>query len=383
MQTTEKELAQRGLDQLKELLGPDWEITPLTYGQAVPPNLPASQAEADLVVSISDPVRSHSGPILVEVKQDLSPKMITEWLRPRVELMRRITSDAAVLIISPWLSPRSREVLDSLGYGYLDLTGNVSFRINRPGVVLRTVGDQRSPQPAKSYARQLRGEKAGILVRVLVDVRPPHRASELAAVTGLSLAYVSRLLDTMEAEALITRQGRQIVAVDWPALLRARSAHYELLRANPPVVMVAPKGATQVLERMRELSAPILAGVAVTGPLAAAAVAPLTAGGGQVMVHVANHSDDDIHHLQRMLGLLPSVSTGGEVLLLRTASPSVFIGRRVMDGVPYVALSQLVLDSLGGTGRMPAEGEAVIEYMARHEDEWRLGDVARWSTPRH
>ena len=44
---------------------------------------------------------------------------------------------------------------------------------------------------------------------------------------------------------------------------------------------------------------------------------------------------------------------------------------RVVDGVPHVAYSQLVLDGLGGPGRMPSEAEAVLGYMSENEDSWR------------
>jgi hypothetical protein len=49
----------------------------------------------------------------------------------------------------------------------------------------------------------------------------------------------------------------------------------------------------------------------------------------------------------------------------------VFEGTRELHGVPHVALSQLVLDSLSGPGRMPAEAEKVLEYMIDHESDWR------------
>ena len=381
---SEASLRDEGLDRLKALLGPNWEITPRTVGTGEPANLSTPRIRAADVVTISDPTKSHTGPILVEVTEELAPRMITEQLVPRVELMRALTGDAAVLIISPWLSPRSRQVLEELGYGYLDLTGNVSFRINRPGIVVRMQGAQRAPTPRKSYPRQLKGDKAGALVRAMVDVRPPHRASELALATGVSLAYVSRLLDVMEGEALITRRGRSIISVDWRGLLRARSATYDLLRANPPASMVAPKGVADTLERLAcDLDTVQAMGkVAVTGPIASAAVAPLTVGG-QLMIHVEDSSPSGLLHVQRTLGLLPTTtSVGGDVLLLRSASPSIFIGRRMVHGAPHVALSQLALDCLGGTGRMPAEGEAVVDYMIRNEAQWQLPTLEAWSDPR-
>jgi hypothetical protein len=78
------------------------------------------------------------------------------------------------------------------------------------------------------------------------------------------------------------------------------------------------------------------------------------------------------------LGLLRS-DVGADVLLLHPRDPIVFERSREVDGVGHVALSQLAIDCLGGTGRMPAEGEAVIDYMMEHSG-WRLpslGSLAR------
>ncbi|RMI37446.1 hypothetical protein EBN88_19080 [Streptomyces triticirhizae] len=47
------------------------------------------------------------------------------------------------------------------------------------------------------------------------------------------------------------------------------------------------------------------------------------------------------------------------------------------DGLRYVGPSQLVLDCLAGPGRMPAEGETVLGFMARDESAWRESDLSR------
>ena len=44
--------------------------------------------------------------------------------------------------------------------------------------------------------------------------------------------------------------------------------------------------------------------------------------------------------------------------------PSSGSGRQRIAAPRYVAPSQAVVDCLTGTGRMPAEGEAVLEWMA-------------------
>ena len=82
------------------------------------------------------------------------------------------------------VEPSDAAELDERDYGYLDLTGNVSFRLTHPAVVLRLDGAKRNPSPTSSQdGRQLRASKAGRLVRVLVDVRTRYTATDLATVT--------------------------------------------------------------------------------------------------------------------------------------------------------------------------------------------------------
>jgi hypothetical protein len=371
---------EQGIEQLRALLGPGWEIAPLTLGSPEPRNLPRSVAVlgdgADRVLQIRHVQNGATSQLLVQALETVTPQQLRQQVAPKLSLMRQLTGDASILVLCPWLSPRTRALLDELDYGYLDLTGNVSFRLPRLGIVVRTAGATQSQTPTRAPWRQrLRGEKAGVLVRLLVDVAPPYGATQLARTSGLSLPYVSRLLDAMQDQALIEKRGRTIVATDWAGLLRERSAGYSLLKANPPVVMVSGKGTQDVLARLAAYVRGGFAGVAVTGSVAAAAVAPLTVGG-QLMIHTLGEGPPG--DLARALGLLPSATGTGNVLLLRSSNPVVFSGLRVVDDVPYVALSQLVLDCLAGTGRMPAEGEAVLEKMTADPDSWRLSELADW-----
>lgn len=40
--------------------------------------------------------------------------------------------------------------------------------------------------------------------------------------------------------------------------------------------------------------------------------------------------------------------------------------------IAYAALPQVAVDCLTGPDRMPAEGEALLEWMAANEESWRL-----------
>ena len=334
------------------------------------------------LIRVGDPVSGVvSGPVLAQARQRVSPAYLKDSMRPQTEFMRRLTPDASVLVVGRWLSPRVRALLDEWGYGYLDLTGNVSLRLDAPVVRLRLDGAARDPEPGPQQGpRRLRGLRAGRLVRLLVDVSPPYTVGELAERTQLSLPYVSRLLQGMSEQGLLTRRGRLVDEVDWVGLLRARAEEHPFSKAGFMVGYAAPRGLGSVLDNLRELKEPPAGGprIAVTGPVAAAAVAPVAVGG-QLMLYVEPQEDGDaltFRNLHRALGLLPQPE-GPQVLLVSAEDPVVFTGTRQVDGLAHVALSQLVVDSLSGPGRGPQEGEELLSYM-NTTPGWRLASPSQW-----
>lgn len=329
-----------------------------------------------------------SDPILIEVKTRLTPAQVHQ-IHSQLERYGRHLPHAAVLVITSWASPRARKLLDELGMNYVDLTGNVSFRLDQPLIHIRLEGASRDPWArGEDGSRQLKGLKAGRLVRALVDVAPPYTATDLARATRLSQPYISRLLETLTEQGLIRRQGRQIEHVEWADLLRARAEVYNLLKA-PSAGYVAPQGPDAVLEFLAAALSDddALAGrVAVTGSVAAAAVAPLTLGG-QLILYLgpapqqeAGPVDLADRTLLRQLRLLHQTH-GGNVLLVAAEDPVIFTGLRQVHGVPHVALSQLVLDCLTGPGRMPAEGEEILTYMETNSSKWRKTILSEWRLP--
>jgi hypothetical protein len=355
------------------------------HGGASPPGGVSTVGRvADRLVTIVMPDGTHSPPVLVEAWEALTPAAVARLVLPRVDFVRRLRPEAAIVLISPWLSPRTRQLLEQHGLGYLDLTGNVLLQLARPYVRLRLDGARTDPWPrSRDQPRQLRGPKAGRLVRVLAEVTPSYTGVQLAQATQLSAAYVSRLLGSLEEQGLIVRRGRSVTAVAWDDLLRARADAAPLMTGKAVAGFVAPRGVDYVLDRLRSRP-PSEAHLVVTGPLAASAVAPITVGG-QLMLYVRSapgrQAGQSLHEAGRLLGLLPEAS-GGEVLLLAAEDPVYLTRPRVVGGLPHVALAQLAVDCLGGTGRMPAEGEELLQAMARNTAQWQLDDILRWQLAR-
>ena len=364
-------LLEAGLALLQDLLGSDYSIG--SYNVAGAPQAPVvldGERSVDRLVAVKDPSGAFSV-VLVEATRQLVPVDARERLVPRMRLMGQLMGESTVLVISQWLSPRTREVLTGYGFSYLDLTGNVSFRLRRPAVLLQALGADRDPYTPSRRQRSLSGARAGRLVRLMVDVAPPYRANELAMASAVSEGWVSRVLDAMQSQALIRRDGRQIVDVDWQGLLRERAKSVQLLKTNTVTSFVAAGGLDAVLG---QLSNPeVRDAVAITGSIAAQAIVP-RAVGGQLMAYVRGEARVT-DRLARSLRLLPA-EHNGNVLLLHPPNDVVFERSRLVGGAAHVAISQVALDCLSGNGRMPAEGEAVIEYMAEDETRWRRASLS-------
>jgi len=190
LKLSERDLLEQGIAQLMDLLGEGWRVQ-LQENEKV-----VADRGIDGLLWFGRPGHEKVV-VIVEAKRNLTPLDAESSVGPQLEVARHQLGDAPALVISQWLSPRTRQVLDAQGLGYLDLTGNVSISIDDPVVRIRTDGDQRDPRPPVRGRRGLSGPRAGRLVRELVDFREPRRASELAQATGISEGYISRLLELL------------------------------------------------------------------------------------------------------------------------------------------------------------------------------------------
>jgi len=350
----------RGLEVLRELLPPSWEIAePSEQPQLV------RGTRDDAVVTIREPQGSYAT-LVVEARNALAPRDVDSVVGGRLALVRRLSPYATVLVVAPWLSQRTRELLAARELAYLDLTGNALLRLERPALYVRTDGAAKDPDPVRRGQILLRGAGAGRVVRLLVDVRPPYTATAIAGAAGVGVPYVSRLLATLDREALVQRGARGLVVdVDWVNLLRRRAETYDVFRTNQATGFVARAGARNVVDEFRG-NAELYK--AVTGSFVASQIAPVAAPA-QLMAYV-----EDPTRTAEALGLLPA-DAGADVILL-TAYDYVVLDRlQVVDGLTAVRVSQLALDCLTGNGRMPAEGEALLEWMSSAESAWRISSI--------
>ena len=310
----------------------------------------------DALLSIEAPDGT-SAVVAVEVKRNVLPKDVERALAQ----VRRYPADAA-LIMAPYLTDRTRELIQKSGSGYADATGNLRLALRRPALFITSSGERSDPWRTERRVRSLKGAVAGRGIRALCDFRPPYGVRELAARANMIPGTLSRLLVFLEEEALIRRDGRgRVDEVDWPALLRRWAADYSFSESNETQGFLEPRG---LVELERKLVASSLR-YAVSGSLATRStlpVAPPRLG----VVYV-----EAIPHAAAELKLTPTDS-GTNVILAEPFDSVVFERQRSdQGGLKCAALPQVAADLMTGPGRSPNEAEALIRWMQDNEDAWR------------
>lgn len=346
--------AQRALSQLlerelRERLPSTWEVRRVESGRA-----------RDTTMQVVAP-GGRVGILAVEAKTLLDARdvpAVADSLRG-AEPERRAT---AGVVLARYLSPRAREALERFELSYMDATGNLSIHLDDPALILQGSGADRDPWRAPDRpTNSLRGLPAARVVRALVERRPPWKIRQLAEVSGTSLGSTARTVDLLEREALLTRgDDRRIVDVDWAALLERWAADYSIDRGRRTAWRFAPRGAASV----EQIAARVGDGYAISGSLAARRLAPY-AEPRLALLYV-----EDLAEATPALGFAEAPDANN-VLLVEPRDDLPFTRTRTIDGVRYAAPGQIAVDLLTGPGRMPAEGQALVEWMRTDEDAWR------------
>ena len=279
----------------------------------------------------------------------------------------QIAADEPTVVVADWLSPRTRAILEESGLSYADTTGNVFVALDEPGLAIRAIGATNDPEPRREPKVNLRGPRAWAVERTLAEVLPPYGLTELSSALDVDAGYLSRLLTGLADELLIERQPRRpIERVDWEAMIRQIASTYRLSDDNETSTWVATAGPEQLL---RDLSSSKLRRWAVTGSFAAnriVSVAPPT---------IAVVYTDDPERLAGTLRLLPS-RTGGNVVTALPYDDIVFDRTWERDGLTFASLCQIAVDCLTGFGRMPQEGDALLDWMRKRAPKWQAPSLS-------
>lgn len=298
--------------------------------------------------------------LAVEVKRRVEPRDTARLIET---FGRSLPAGRSGLLVAPYLSLRSRELLEQGGLNYLDVTGNARVVLDRPGLLIETQGADRSPLPDEPRPlRSLRGRGAGRAVRALCEFRPPFGIRDLAARSSTPAPTLSRVVELLEREVLVKRDNPRgpVTTADWQGIIRRWTKDYSFAKSNFTGTYLAPRGLPTLLTRLAQYDQPY----AVTAGFAASKKAPIAPP--RLMAIYVN----DRMLTAESLDLRPA-ERGANVLLAEPFDP-VGLERTWRDAdVTYASLPQVVADLLTSPGRSSEEAEALLRWMEENEDAWR------------
>lgn len=329
---------------LAGLLPADWTAAPIDDISGRP----------DLALEVRAPDGT-AGRLAFEAKSVAEPKELLSM----VNQLRRYA--ATPIVVAPFLTRRAQEILAGSAVGYIDMTGNVLVKLDRPGLYIRNSGQEKNPWLSSRPGRSLRGPKAARIVRLLCDTFKDLNVTQISQQTKTDTGYVSRVLDVLEREAVVERVPRgTIKRVAWEGLIRRWVDDYKVLKTNASFTYLDPRE----LEKLSTQIEKITLRYALTGSFAVPPtlqVAPPRL----LLAYVDNPA-----MIADSLSIKPT-SVGANVVLLQPFDDVVYERSTRRAGVQYVAMSQLAADLLTGPGRMPEEGEELLAWMRKNEFTWR------------
>ena len=140
--------------------------------------------------------------ILVETKASGQPRYARDAAARLSRAVAATGNNAYGVVVAPFISPQSRELLREEGVGWLDMTGNSSLSFG--GIHIETDKTQRDPFVTKRAQQSLFAPKSARLLRVMLEHPGPWKVADLSKRANVSLGQVSnvrqQLLDKEWAE---------------------------------------------------------------------------------------------------------------------------------------------------------------------------------------
>jgi hypothetical protein len=308
--------------------------------------------QADAFLKVTSPSGS-SAVLLIEVKKRFEPRDIAQ-----LRSVKPNSEDLQLLLVSPFLSSRSQELLRQNNISYIDYNRNAWIATN--SLFIDRTGSDKPPatgdeRPART---SLRGPKTARVVRYLCDFREPLKVRDIAANTSVNAGNVSRILDLLTRENIVMRDNGAVSAVDWEALIKRWAV--DVAKDRKGEAFLEPHGLKVFNRRLKDSKRLH----AVTGSYASAQLAP-AAMPVAMDVYVTNiEAFADELELRRSERI-------GNVRLIEAPDRVIFERTMNVNGFSIAAPSQIAADLLTLPRRSNDEYNSLLLWMRDNERIWR------------
>lgn len=307
----------------------------------------------------------------IEVKRSFEVRDLSQMVRHLEEARNKIEKSLEPMIVARYISKSAQDWLRANQVSYADATGN--FMLTSPSTstfLMSDSGAKSDPWRGPGRPRNtLKGDSAAQVVRAILESEPPFSIPQMMTLAKTSSGVTYRVIDYLERENLLSvekkmiddKTKRIVTNVDWQKILIAWSNDYSYQKNNSVQNYIEPRGIEEVLRKLKKIDPDEYA---ITGSVAAnrlAAYAPSK----QINLYARYPSE-----LAKALTLHP-VQSGANVQIASTSLDVVFERTTKSDGLSYASPCQVAVDILSGSGRNPAEGEALIDWMIENKQDWQ------------
>ncbi len=196
----EKTLIERAVSWLQSNLPSSWKADTSSQTISSFGGSQLSQVVDNLIV-VTAP-QGGSAIFLVEAKSTFAPRDAERFLSGMARQLRILNPNYPILVVTPWLSKRTQEVLAKDGINFLDLTGNVRIALNSPSIFIIHTGAPETRSRHSAHRRGSRGQRP-VAWRGSSSTSPPHRRQSNLEGHRSRARLVSRLLQSLDEDALI------------------------------------------------------------------------------------------------------------------------------------------------------------------------------------
>lgn len=204
----------------------------------------------------------------------------------------------------------------------------------------------------------------GKVIRMLLTAPLPIGVRDLANTAGVTAGSVSKILATMTAEDLITRDSkRRVMSVRKREVMYRWTADYSFVESNSDTAFyLAPRGTERVLAGLAELPK-----VSATGSVAARQFLPAGTTPVVPLRLLAAYAAQP-EEVARSLGLVDTEPATANVVLATPQDAGIV--ESVSGGLPAAPSPLVIADLLTLPGRGVAEADQLMDALATTDEAW-------------
>lgn len=307
-------------------------------------------------ILIQADIRGTPVTLIAEAKSQGEPRYIRQAADQLREYLAQFPG-AYPIVISPFITAQTAELLKNRGIGYFDLSGNALIDF---GPVFINVAGKPNRSRTQKTLRSLFAAKTSRILRVLLN--DPTRSwyvQDLSTEAGVSIGLTSRLKQRLVDLELVTDTNSGINLTKPGDLLdRWRSAYsYDRNEISRYYSALPP---TELEQRIGQFAGSRGVPYALTMFSGAARVAPFVR-----YNFAAFYFSGSAAELERDIEIR-ATSSGANLWLLRPFDDGVYYGLQNRDGMSVVSNVQLYLDLINYKGRGEEQATAIRERLLRY-----------------